>query len=151
LPGLIAIGGMLLNGWHSDATGERRWHAAVPVLCAGIAYVLLAIGSEDFRVAMTLFALGGGLLLSFYPAFWSMPTLVLSESSAAVCIAMINSLGQIGGFLGPYAVGYLNDRTGGLTAAFTFIGACLLIAGSIIPLVSIRNPVLVGHPSAQRG
>ena len=151
LPGLIAIAGMLLNGWHSDATGERRWHAAIPVLCASTAYLLLAMGIEDFRIAMALFALGGGILLSFYPAFWSMPTLVLSESAAAVCIAMINSVGQIGGFLGPYVVGYLNDRTGGMLAAFAFIGTCLLVAGSIIPLVKIRNPVLVGEPSAQRG
>jgi ACS family tartrate transporter-like MFS transporter len=150
IPGVLAIAGMLLNGWHSDATGERRWHASIPVLCGGLAYLVLALGVRDFPVAMTLFAFGSGALLSFYPVFWSMPTLVLSESAAAVCVALINSVGQIGGFVGPYIVGYLNDRTGGMTAAFAFIAACLCVGGSTIPMVRIRNPIAVGSASPER-
>lgn len=113
---------MLLNGWHSDRTGERRWHAAIPLGCAGVTYLLLPATGHHFPLAMALFIVGGGLLYSCYPTLWSMPTLVLSESAAAASFALINSVGQLGGLVGPYAVGSLNDRTGSMIAAFAFIG-----------------------------
>jgi MFS family permease len=146
LPGLVGIAGMLLNGWHSDKTGERRWHAAIPLVCAGIAYVLLPATGSNFPLAMALFILGGGIFFAYYPVFWSMPTMVLSESAAAACFGLINSIGHTGGFVGPSIVGYLNDRTGSLVSAFVFIGACYLLAGSIIPVVKIQSPVIVAAP-----
>ena len=87
---------------------------------------------------MAALVLGGGVMFAYYPVFWSMPSMVLSESAAAACFGLINSIGQTGGFVGPYMVGYLNDRTGRLTPAFVFIGLCYLVAGSIIALVKIR-------------
>ena len=143
LPGLAAIGGMLLNSWHTDKTGERRWHAAIPLACAGVAYLLLPGTGHQFPFAMALFIVGGGFLYSCYPTLWSMPTLVLSESAAAASFALINSVGQLGGLVGPYAVGYLNDRTGSMMAAFVFIGMCFLLAASVVPLIHIRNPATV--------
>ena len=132
---------MLLNGWHSDKTGERRWHTAVPLLCAGVAYALLPAISSNFPLAMLFLILGGGIMFSYYPVFWSMPTAVLSETAAAACFGLINAVGHTGGFVGPYAVGYLNDKTGTMMAAFLFIGACYLLAGSIIPVVNVQSPV----------
>jgi MFS transporter, ACS family, tartrate transporter len=146
LPGLVGIAGILLNGWHSDKTGERRWHTAIPLACAGAAYVLLPFASENFPVAMALFIFGGGLMFSYYPVFWSMPTMVLSESAAAACFGLINAIGHTGGFVGPYAVGYLNDRTGSLAAAFVFIGVCYLMAASIVPVVKIPTSITVAAP-----
>jgi ACS family tartrate transporter-like MFS transporter len=143
LPGLLSIAAMLLNGWHSDKTGERRWHTAIPLLCGGVAYALLPAASSNFPVVMILFILGGGIMFSFLPVFWSMPTLVFSGTAAAVCFGLINAVGHIGGFVGPYAVGYLNDRTGSLVAAFAFIAACYLLAGSIVPLAKIQSPILI--------
>lgn len=140
LPGLLGIATMLFNGWHSDKTRERRWHTSIPLLCAGIAYALLPATSSNFPLAMALFILGGGIMLAYYPVFWSMPTMVLSESAAAACFGFINAIGHTGGFVGPYIVGYLNDRTGSLVAAFVFIGACYLLAGTIIPLVKLQAP-----------
>jgi len=139
LSGLLGIAGMLLNGWHSDKTGERRWHSAIPLLVAGAAYLLVA-GTRSLPQAITLLILGGGCMFAYYPVFWSMPTLLLSESAAAACFGLINSVGHTGGFVGPFAVGYLNTRSGSLTAAFLFIGGCYLIAGSILPTVKIRSP-----------
>ena len=101
---------MLFNGWHSDKTGERRWHASIPLLCAGIAYLLIAAG-PNFSVAMALLVLGGGIFFFYYPVFWSMPIMVLRETAAAACFGMINSVGHMGGFVGPYAVGRLNERS----------------------------------------
>jgi sugar phosphate permease len=147
LPGLIGIVAMLLNGWHSDKTEERRWHTAIPLACAGAAYVLLPSTSHNFELAMAVLVLGGGLMFSYYPVFWSMPTMVLSESAAAACFGLINSMGHTGGFVGPYVVGYLNDRTGSLVSSFVFIGACYLLAGIIIPLVRIRSPITIATPA----
>jgi len=148
LPGLLGIAAMLWNGWHSDKTGERKWHTASPLLCAGIAYVLLPGTSSHFSLAMLLFFLGGGIMFAYYPVFWSMPTMVLSESAAAACFGFINAVGHTGGFVGPYIVGYLNDRTGSLVGAFVFIGACYLLAGSIIPVFMIRSPIPTAIPGS---
>ena len=140
LPGLLGIPGMFLNGWHSDRTGERRWHASVPLLCAGVAYLLVPSGS-NFSISMALLVLGGGVFLSYYPVFWSIPTMVLSETAAAASFGLINSIGHLGGFIGPYAVGWLNDRTGSLSAAFLLIAACYLLAGTILALIRILSPL----------
>lgn len=139
LPGLLGIFGMLLNGWHSDRTGERRWHASVPLVFAGVAYLLIA-GGPSFSISIALLAFGGAFYFSYYPAFWSMPTMILTETAAAASLGMINSIGLIGGFIGPYAVGWLNDRTGSLSAAFLLIAVCYLLAGTVLALIKIPSP-----------
>ncbi|HLK05401.1 MAG TPA: MFS transporter [Candidatus Acidoferrum sp.] len=141
IPGLVGIAGMLWNGWHSDKTGERRWHSAVPLLCAASAYLLLA-NTHNTVAAMTLLVLGGGIFYSYYPVYWSMPTLLLSESAAAASFGLINSIGHTGGFFGPTVVGYLNDRTGKATAAFWLIGICYLLAGGLLSRMRVQNPQL---------
>jgi MFS transporter, ACS family, tartrate transporter len=146
LPGLVGIAGMLLNGWHSDKTQERRWHTVVPLICAGVAYVALSLIAHHFSIAMALLIFGGGLMFSYYPIFWSMPTMVLSESAAAASFGLINSIGHTGGFVGPYLVGYLNRITGASAAAFVFIGVSYLLAGSIISVIKIRNPLAANPP-----
>jgi ACS family tartrate transporter-like MFS transporter len=151
LPGLLGIFGMLLNGWHSDRTGERRWHASIPLVCTGTAYLLIPGGSH-FSISMALLAIGGGAFYSFYPAFWSMPTMILTGTAAAASFGMINSIALSGGFIGSYAVGWLNDRTGGLSAAFLLIAVCYLLAGTVLACIKIPSPVSSTPPalSAER-
>ena len=76
-----------------------------------------------------------------------MATLILSESAAAASFGFINSIGHIGGFVGPTVVGYLNDRTGTLAAAFVFIGACYVLAGCIVPLLKIGSLAVASFPA----
>jgi ACS family tartrate transporter-like MFS transporter len=140
LPGFLGILGMLLNGWHSDRTSERRWHASLPLVCAGVAYLFVGAAS-NFPISMTLLVLGGGIFFSYYPVYWSIPTMVLSETAAAASFGMINSLGHIGGFIGPYAVGRLNDRTGTLSAAFLLIAVCYLLAGTVLSMIRTPSPL----------
>jgi MFS transporter, ACS family, tartrate transporter len=146
LPGLLGIAGILLNGWHSDKTHERRWHAALPLLVAGLLYLLLLTPGIQFPMAMALLAIAMGLFYSHQPVFWSIPTMILCESAAAACFGLINAIGQIGGFVGPYAVGYLTDRTGHHAAAFAFIGVCFLLAGSVLPLLTVPSPIADSVP-----
>jgi ACS family tartrate transporter-like MFS transporter len=144
LPGIVGIAGTLLNGWHSDKKSERRWHAALPLMGAGLCYVLLLPSHDHFAVAITLLALASALFYSFQPVIWAMPTIILCESAAAACFGLINSIGQTGGLIGPYVVSYLNEKTGNLTAAFLFIGVCFLLSASVLSALRIRSPTS-GH------
>ena len=141
LPGILGAVATLVNGWHSDATRERRWHAALPLFFASACFLLLSIPGIQFPILFVLLSAGAGVYYGFQPVFWSIPTLMLCESAAAASFGLINSVAQVGGFAGPYAVGYLNDRTGHHSAAFAFIGTCLLLAGSVMMLLKVRSPV----------
>jgi len=141
VPALIGIAGMLINGWHSDKTAERRWHTAVPLVVAGLMYGLLILARHDALLAIIFLLLGSGFFYAFLPVFWSMPTTMLSESAAAATFGLINSIGQLGGFAGPYLVGCLNDRTHSLTASFGFIALAYVAAASLILSLRIHNPV----------
>lgn len=138
LPSLVGLLGLLINGWHSDKTGERRWHTAVPLACVGISYLLLIPASSKFPLAMTLIALGGGFVFAYYPVFWSIPTMLLSESAAAATFGLINSVGHAGGFFGPYIVGDLNMRTGSLKSGFAFIACCYILAAFFVARLNLR-------------
>jgi ACS family tartrate transporter-like MFS transporter len=142
LPALIGIVGILINGWHSDKTAERRWHAAVPLLAAGVMYALLIPTRHDFPLAIFCLLMGSGFFYGFYPVFWAMPTMLLSESAAAATFGLINSIGQLGGLAGPYIIGILNDRTHSLTASFGFIALAYFAAGGLILRLGIRDPLL---------
>ena len=137
IPGFVGIIGMLWNGWHSDKTGERRWHTAIPLAMAGLAYILLT-STSSFPAAMTLLVLGGGCMFAYYPVYWSIPTLILTETAAAATFGLINSVGHTGGFFGPAVVGYLNERTGSTRAGFAFIGICYLLAGTTVAAIPIQ-------------
>jgi ACS family tartrate transporter-like MFS transporter len=140
LPAVAGLVGLILNGWHSDKTGERRCHIAVPLVGAGITYLMLIPASADFRIAMTLFVVGGFFLQSYYPAFWALPTTILSESAAAAAYGLINSVGSLGGFFGPYIIGYLSNRTNSFVSGFAVIGTCYLVAAALIARLKIRSP-----------
>lgn len=142
LPGLVGIAAMLLNAWHSDRNRERRWHTALPLFCGATAYFLLSAGARNFSITLLLLVLGGGLTFAYLPTFWSIPTMILTESAAAACFGLINSIGQSGGIAGPYLVGRLNEKTGSVLAAFGFIGACYLVAGVILSAVRMKDPTL---------
>jgi MFS transporter, ACS family, tartrate transporter len=140
-PALMGIAGVLVNGWHSDKTAERRWHTAIPLVGAALMYGLCILARHDFRVATLCLLLASGLFYAFYPTFWAMPTMILSGSAAAATFGLINSIGQLGGFAGPYVIGFLNDRTHSLTASFGFIALVYVAAASLILCLRIRDPL----------
>jgi len=149
IPALIGIAAMLANGWHSDKTGERCFHAAMPLLIAASMYGALIAAGHNTGLAISFLLLGSGFLLGLHPILVSIPTLILSESAAAAAVALINSMGQLGGLAGPYLIGFLNDRTNSLTASFAFIAVVYVAAASLILSLKIRDPLQVveGVPS----
>ena len=141
LPALMGVAGMLWNGWHSDKTGERRFHAAIPLLAAGAMFGLSIASRSDARFAVLFVLLGSGCYFAFQPVCWSMPTLILGESAAAATFGLINSMGQMGGFVGPKLIGFLNMRTHGVTASLGFIALAYLVAGGLMLSLRIRDPL----------
>ena len=147
IPALIGIAGMLINGWHSDKRTERRLHSVIPLLLAGSMYALLIPVRHNFPLAISFLLLGSGFYYAFLPAFWSMPTMILSESAAAAGVGLINSTAQIGGLAGPYVIGILNDRTHSLTASFGFISLVYVAAAGLILGLRIRDPLQASQGS----
>jgi hypothetical protein len=101
-------------------------------------------GLELFCLAAQL-NLGSGFLYAYYPAFWAIPTMMLSEAAAAATFGLINSIGQLGGFAGNYAIGFLNDRTHSLAASFAFISVVYVAAGGLILSLRVRDPIGVSQ------
>lgn len=124
---------MVLWGAHSDRTGERIWHVALPLFLAGAAFawsaaslpLALILVALSFATAGTYAAIG---------TFWSLPTSILTGTGAAAGLALINSLGNTGGLVGPPIIGALKEGTGTFTAALLFL-AGMLILGAVIALV----------------
>ena len=104
VPYVATLIAMLINGWHSDRTGERRWHSAVPLFVAALALFGLIALPASMRVSLALFTLLGSAE-AFLPVFWAMPSEILSESAAAAGVGMINAVASVAGFAGPYLFG----------------------------------------------
>ncbi len=132
LPYLAGFLTQQLNGWHSDRTRERRWHAAVPVLLSGLG-LLFAIGSgTHVTLSIIFFIIVGGAYYAFHPAFWAVPTEFLSDSAAAASIGFINSVGNLGGFFGPLSMGYLVFRTRSFTVGLWYLLGSFLVSGILM-------------------
>jgi nitrate/nitrite transporter NarK len=135
LPYVFAAIGMVWIGSHSDLTGERRWHVAAPALVAAGGLLLCGFATTP-GVALTALSLAAlGIWGSLGP-FWAMPTAMLNRSGAAAGIAWINAVGNLGGFVGPYAVGLLSDMSGSLTVPLGALSSSLLVAA----ILALRVP-----------
>jgi MFS transporter, ACS family, tartrate transporter len=147
IPYIVAFIAMLVNGWHSDRSGERRWHSAVPVFIAAIA--LLGLVRLPGSTPLTLFLLTVACVISaFLPAFWAIPTEILSESAAAAAVGTINAIGSAAGFAGPYAFGYLHTRTGSFSYGFALIAVFGFVAGILILLTPGARQRVCRGPAA---
>lgn len=142
LPYLAGFVMQQLNGWHSDRTCERRWHTALPIFLAGMILLLAVIFGSNFTISVTLFTLVGACYFAFHPCFWAVPTAFLSESAAAASIGLINSLGNLGGFVGPLIMGYLVHRTHSFTAGLLYLVGSLCLSGILMLTVGAgRRPL----------
>ena len=144
LPYLAAFVMMQLNGWHSDKTRERHWHAAVPAFIAAAALLGLTIQPQSISVSLLLFTLVG-VGSAYLPAFWALPTEILGHSAAAAAVGMINAVGSVAGFAGPYLFGYLNTRTGSFSTGLAVMMVAAL-SGGLLMLRTPRNARADGTP-----
>lgn len=143
----ISAAAMLAVGTSSDRNGERCWHAAVSAGMIALGYVGAALlPSPLARVAAFSLVVAGAN--SFLAPFWCLPTMLLTGSAAAVGIALVNAVGNIGGFVGPSVIGLAKDATGGTTGAFLALaGLGLLAAMSCLALR--RQAIFTSRPTKQ--
>jgi MFS family permease len=129
-PPFIGAIGMVLFSRHSDRTGERKFHVAVALLmlALGIAGGALLDNAVIRLLCFTLANIGS---VSLGPMLYPIPTSFLSKSAVAAGIAVISSLGALGGFAGPYLFGYMKELTGGPTVSLLLM-ACLALAGAVV-------------------
>jgi len=136
LPFVFGAIGMVVLGRHSDRTMERKGHVALAMMMAAVGVGLAAlIGNPVLIIALLCFAQIG--ISAMPPMFWPLPASFLTGASAAGGIAVINSIGNLSGFAGPYAMGYLKDMTGSFTAGLLFLAGCALIGAVVVMMVRI--------------
>jgi D-galactonate transporter len=140
LPYIAAAAGMILIGRSSDRSGERFMHVAIPTAIGAIGFIATGLLSSPIPAMMALAVAAVGDYGTRGP-FWALPGKFLVGGSAAAAIALINTMGAVGGFVGPYAVGYLKDSTGSFAAPL-FLLAGILLVGSVLTLVLRKSPKL---------
>lgn len=130
---------MLLVAHSADKNRERRWHIAIPAAVGAVGLVLSVIWSTDTALAMFGLTLGTIGILTSLPLFWSLPTAMLAGTGAAAGIAMINSLGNLAGFLSPYLVGWLKQATASNASGMYMLAAFMVLGG----LLALSTPARV--------
>jgi len=136
LPWIGAMLGTYFNSSHSDRTGERLWHVAVPSVCAGTAIIAAWLLGPSLGGVVAL-TVGGVGLGAAQGAFWAIPTRYLTAATFAVASVAINISGSSGGIIMPHLIGYLVERTGGLAAATLLIGGILAMAAILTALIGV--------------
>jgi ACS family tartrate transporter-like MFS transporter len=147
IPNACAVICMVANGFHSDRTGERRWHVAVPAFTAAAGWTVSALTANPILGLVGLSLAQAGMM-SMLPTFWTLPGAFLTGVAAAGGIALINSVGNLGGFAGPYIMGIFKTATGSFTGGQLDI-ACLMFAGGLLA-VGVRPDHTSTDKSAEK-
>ena len=138
IPYCVAAVVMVLAARHSDRSGERRWHAAAAALAGALGLIVATVYSDNTVIAMAALSVATAGILSTFPIFWSLPTAMLGGAAAAAGIALINSVGNLAGFVSPYLVGAIKDATHS-TANGIYLLAASLVAGAVLVVAAVRR------------
>jgi MFS transporter, ACS family, tartrate transporter len=147
IPFVAGLIGLLLLGWNSDRTRERRWHFVIPQLTSALALSAWFFLPPSNALLLTVFSLVVFGTIAYLPSFWALPSSFLSASAAAAAVGFINCTASIGGFFGPKIIGDLSQRTGSFHSGFIFMIACWTIASVLVLLCPREN---VGAASVPR-
>ena len=129
----FAVGALAMVLWsrHSDRTGERTWHVAIPTLIGAVSIPVALYMDSPFTtmIAVTVNAVG---VFCALPVFWYLPSAFLTGAGAAAGIAIINSVGNLSGFGAPYVTGWLLDATGNAKAGLWVVGGVMMVAVGLV-------------------
>ena len=129
LPWAAGAIAMVLMARSADRSGERRWHIAIPAVLGAIGFVISVNFSANVPIAMLGLSIATMGAMSVLPIFWSIPTAYLGGAAAAAGIALINSFGNLSGFVGPSLMGWIKGITGSLDNGVYLLAGCLLAGG----------------------
>ncbi|MCS0464607.1 MFS transporter, partial [Burkholderia mallei] len=124
----------------ADRRRERRWHLAIPAAAGALGLVLSVVWAHDTLLAMLGLTIATMGILTTLPLFWSLPTAFLGGTAAAAGIAIINSVGNLAGFLSPYLVGWLKQASAS-NAAGMYMLAGFLVLGGLLALTVPKSLV----------
>ncbi len=131
IPYAVATVGMILVSRSADARRERRWHVVIPALAGSVGLVLSTLLSGDPAMAMAALSLATFGIITTLPLFWSLPTAYLGGVAAAAGIALINSLGNLAGFVSPFLIGKIKDATQSTDAGMFMLATSLIIGAAL--------------------
>lgn len=122
---------MVINGSHSDKTGERRFHTLIPACVGGIGLAVAGFTQSPIT-GMIAICIGAAGILASNILFWPLPSMFLTGAAAAAGIGLVNSVGNLGGFVGPYINGWAKDYFGDYSASMCVLGGMIALYGIII-------------------
>ncbi len=131
---------MVVNGQHSDRTGERRWHVAGAAIIGAAAFAASGIPGISGWTGIFFLTIATAGAMSAVSCFWSLPTAILSGTAAAAGIAWINSVGNLAGYASPFIVGKIRDATHNMALALLMLAASLLAAGLLTLYMTRSRP-----------
>ncbi len=131
VPMAVSLAAMLYVGHSSSQKGEKRWHGAIGLLIGAVGMGVGVFIKEPWIAFLFVILAGVGVYAPF-GVWWSYPTTFLSGTAAAGAIGLINSCGNLGGFVGPYVTGLIKDAAGTFTAAWVYLACSLTLAGLFI-------------------
>lgn len=134
IPYAVAVVVMLVVAKRADRLQERRWHVAIPAILGAIGLLLSVTWAKDTTLALAALTLATAGIMTTLPLFWSLPTAFLAGAGAAAGIAMINSLGNLAGFMSPYLVGWLKEATASTDTGMYMLAGCLVV-GAVLTLL----------------
>jgi ACS family tartrate transporter-like MFS transporter len=137
LPHLAGLLAMTVVSRSSDRRLERRYHAAFPAIVAGMALVLLGT-TNSHLLSITIWSFAAIGIYSFYGPFFSFPSEFLAGFSAASGIALINSIGNLGGFAGPFVIGAVATGTGGIYLGLALAGVSAFVSAALVLLLPAK-------------
>jgi len=137
IPYLVAICTMGFWAKHSDKMGERYWHVVIACAVGGGGLLLAGLFHDYHVLVVLLLSIAIAGVMAARPPFWAMPSDFLTGAKAAAGIAAINSIGNLGGFLGPFLIGWARQATGSFTAGL-MISAVTLLASAMF-VISLRR------------
>ena len=132
IPNLIAVIGMILWSRNSDRTSERYWHAAIACIIAAAGMALAARAGSSIFLAITGLSLTAFGVSAAKPPLWSLPTTFFAGTAAAASIGLINSLGTLGGFVGPYMIGASSGGGAHFSRGLYLVGGTLIVSAATI-------------------
>jgi ACS family tartrate transporter-like MFS transporter len=132
IPYVAATVGLVVIGAHSDRTGERRWHVAVPCLIGAAGFVLTVLLPQTLPISLLTLSIAAFGIWGTLGPFWTLPTAFLRGTAAAGGIALVNSVGNVGGFVGPMLVGWVREGTGQFSAGLILLAAILVVGAAVV-------------------
>ena len=133
IPYIAATIGLVVVGSRSDRARERRWHVAGSCLIGAAGFVLTVLAPATPAIALITLSIAAFGIWGTLGPFWAIPTAMLRGTAAAGGIALVNSIGNVGGFVGPYLMGWIREASGGFTYGLLTLAA-ILILGAVIVL-----------------